>query len=84
MTSVSSRVIKDGNGQAVRIPPEFRLASSRVEISRVKNGDLLIHAVPEDRGTGLLEALACFENDFIDLPEEDRRTQPALQYSADL
>jgi antitoxin VapB len=29
----------NGNGQAVRIPAEFRLSSDRVQISRTPEGD---------------------------------------------
>jgi len=69
----------NGNSQAVRIPRQFRLASSRVEISRVDNGDLLIHAIPEDRGAALRDVLAAFDNDFVEILEEDRAKQPSLQ-----
>ena len=74
----------NGNSQAVRIPREFRLAGSRVEISRVKNGDLLIHPIPEDRGAALLETLASFGSDFAEILEEDRAKQPGLQDREDL
>lgn len=74
----------NGNSQAVRIPREFRLASSRVEVSRVENGDLLIHAIPEDRGAALLETLASFGNEFVGILEEDRAKQPGLQDREDL
>ena len=84
MTTISSRVFMNGNSQAVRIPREFRLASSRVEISRVKNGDLLIHAIPEDRAAALLETLASFGSDFVEILEEDRAEQPGFQDREDL
>lgn len=74
----------NGNSQAVRIPREFRLASSRVEISRDESGDLLIHAIPEARGTLLLETLASFGEDFVEILEEDRAKQPGLQDREDL
>ena len=79
MTSRSSRVFMNGNSQAVRIPQEFRLQTSRVEISRNPDGDLVIHAIPEKRGTALLDVLAGFEDDFAAILEEDRACQPALQ-----
>ncbi len=84
MTTISSRVFMNGNSQAVRIPREFRLASSRVEITRKDNGDLVIHATPENRGAALLETLASFDDDFIDILEEDRANQPGLQDREDL
>ena len=36
-----------------------------MEISRTVTGDLLIRAVPEQRGTSLLQALQGFDSDFI-------------------
>ena len=45
MSSAISRVFMNGNSQAVRIPQEFRLDSSRVEISRNAEGDLVLHPV---------------------------------------
>ena len=42
MGAVVSRVFRNGNGQAVRIPQEFRLDATRVEISRNGEGDLVL------------------------------------------
>ena len=69
----------NGNSQAVRIPQEFRLQTSQVEISRNQDGDLVIHAIPENRGDALLDALAGFDDDFIEILEEDRNDQLPLQ-----
>ena len=74
----------NGNSQAVRIPQEFRLSTSQVEITRNKDGDLVIHAIPENRGTALLDALSAFDDDFIDILEENYRTQPTMQEREDL
>ncbi len=74
-----SRVFMNGNSQAVRIPQEFRLVSSRVEISRNEAGDLVIHPLPSDRGQALLEALDGFDEEFIGILEEDRQTQAPVQ-----
>ncbi|MCY4017101.1 MAG: AbrB/MazE/SpoVT family DNA-binding domain-containing protein [Gammaproteobacteria bacterium] len=79
MSPVSSRVFVNGNSQAVRIPREFRLQCSRVEISKAENGDLIIHSVPEDRGAALLEVLASFTDDYVAILEEDQASQPALE-----
>ncbi|HEX5361045.1 MAG TPA: AbrB/MazE/SpoVT family DNA-binding domain-containing protein [Fluviicoccus sp.] len=57
MTTLTSRVFMNGNSQAVRIPQEFRLDTRHVRISRTESGDLLIHPVPEQRGTAILNAL---------------------------
>ena len=84
MTTLNSRVFMNGNSQAVRIPQEFRLSTSQVEITRNKDGDLVIHALPENRGTALLDALSAFDDDFIDILEENYRTQPTMQEREDL
>lgn len=84
MTTLTSRVFMNGNSQAVRIPQEFRLDTSKVEISRNAQGDLVIHPVTQPRGTALLEALQAFDEEFIALLEEDRRDQPAAQEREDL
>lgn len=84
MTTLSSRVFMNGNSQAVRIPQEFRLQTTRVEIRRNEDGDLVIHPIPENRGKALLNALSCFEDDFIELLEKEHKNQPALQDREDL
>ncbi|NNM81755.1 MAG: AbrB/MazE/SpoVT family DNA-binding domain-containing protein [Burkholderiales bacterium] len=67
------RVFMNGNSQSVRIPQEFRLDSSRVEITRTESGDLLIHPIPSDRGSALLQALSRFDDEFAAILEEDRK-----------
>jgi len=67
MTSLISSVFMNGNSQAVRIPQEFRLDASRVEIYRNAEGDLVLHPVTADRGATLLHALQAFDQDFADL-----------------
>ena len=84
MTTLNSRVFMNGNSQAVRIPQEFRLNTSQVEITRNRDGDLVIHAIPENRGTALLEALSAFDDDFIEILEENYRSQPTMQEREDL
>ncbi len=84
MLTMTSRVFINGNSQAVRIPQAFRLESSRVEITRNEQGDLIIHPLLPDRGTALLQALSVFDDGFASLLEEDRREQPTLQEREDL
>ncbi len=78
-THLTSRVFMNGNSQAVRIPQQFRLNSSSVEISRNANGDLVIHPVPEKRGEALLQALAGFDHEFAGLLEAAHLEQPQPQ-----
>lgn len=78
MTAIS-RVFMNGNSQAVRIPQEFRLDTSRVEIYRNTDGDLVLHPIPADRGATLLQALEAFDDDFADLLLADQSAPLPLQ-----
>ena len=79
MSSLTTRIFKNGNSQAVRIPQEFRLDTTQVEISRNANGDLVIHPLPLDRGAALLDTLKSFDEDFVNTLEQYYREQPAMQ-----
>ena len=76
MSSLPSRVLTNGNSQAVRIPREFRLETNRVEISRTPEGDLLIRPITSRRGTALLEVLEGFDDavgtEFVEALEYER------------
>ena len=83
MSITISRVFMNGNSQAVRIPQEFRLDSRNVQITRTENGDLLIHPVPEQRGTAILNALqglrSALGDDLLDELEHELRHQDPPQ-----
>ena len=79
MSSLITRIFKNGNSQAVRIPQEFRLDTTQVEISRNANGDLVIHPLPLDRGAALLDTLKSFDEDFVNALEQNYQEQPAIQ-----
>ena len=79
MSSVISRVFMNGNSQAVRIPQEFRLDASRVEIFRNAEGDLVLHPIATDRGAALLQALQAFDQDFVDLLAADKKDSLPIQ-----
>ncbi len=79
MPTLISRVFMNGNSQAVRIPQEFRLDTSRVEIYRNADGDLVLHPVATDRGATLLQALQAFDPNFADLLIVDRQDAPPMQ-----
>jgi antitoxin VapB len=79
MRKAISRVFMNGNSQAVRIPQEFRLVSSRVEIFRNAEGDLVLHPLPTDRGAALLDALGAFDDEFVALLEDGHTEQPPMQ-----
>jgi len=78
MTAIS-RVFMNGNSQAVRIPQEFRLDTSRVEIHRNTDGDLVLRPIPADRGAALLQALEAFDDDFADLLLADQEGPLPMQ-----
>lgn len=79
MTTLTTRIFKNGNSQAVRIPQEFRLDVTQVEISRNNTGDLVIHPLPVNRGKALLAALKAFDSDFINQLEQNYQQQPIMQ-----
>ncbi len=79
MPTLTTRIFKNGNSQAVRIPQEFRLDVTQVEISQNANGDLVIHPVPINRGMALLDALNGFDDDFVSQLERDYQQQSVMQ-----
>ncbi len=83
MSSLVSRVFMNGNSQAVRIPQEFRLEASRVQISRNEQGDLVLHPLATDRGAALLQALQGFDealtDEWLDHLIEDRQDRVPVQ-----
>jgi antitoxin VapB len=79
MPTLTTRIFKNGNSQAVRIPQEFRIEPTQVQISRNENGDLVIHPLPVDRGAALVAALNAFDEDFVNQLEQNYAQQPAMQ-----
>ena len=73
MAALITRVFMNGNSQAVRIPHELRLDTTQVEIRRNEAGELLIRALPADRGAALLQALQGFDDHFTQLLQDDRQ-----------
>ena len=79
MPTITSRVFMNGNSQAVRIPHQFRLDTDQVVISRNADGDLVLHAVPVDRGSALLNALCEFGDEFVAALEAGHAVQMPMQ-----
>jgi antitoxin VapB len=79
MPTLTTRIFKNGNSQAVRIPQEFRIEATQVQISRNENGDLIIHPLPVDRGAALVAALNAFDEDFVNQLEQNYAQQPTMQ-----
>jgi antitoxin VapB len=83
MQTSLSRVFMNGNSQAVRIPQEFRFDTDQVEISRNRDGDLVLHAVPLKRGQALRAALEDLDQDFVEILEAGQREQLPVQERED-
>lgn len=79
MITRTTRIFKNGNSQAVRIPQEFRLDSTEVEISRNSFGDLVIHPLPLNRGDALLAVFQGFDDDFVNALESNQQDQALMQ-----
>lgn len=79
MNSSVTRVFKNGNSQAIRIPAEFRLNTDRVRISKNAQGDLIIHPLEVDRGAALLEALSDVDGQFVAELERNQHQQLPMQ-----
>jgi antitoxin VapB len=67
-----TKVFRSGNSQAVRIPREFHLDTSEIEILR--NGDDLILRKPSSNLTRAFELLTGLSSDFF----EGGRRQPKI------
>lgn len=70
-----AKVFKCGNSQAIRLPKEFRLTCSEVEI--IKKGDSLILREKPKNLKRAFELLTSFPDDFFsegrkDLPPQER------------
>jgi len=59
----TAKVFKSGNSQAVRIPKEFHLKGSEVEIQ--KKGDVLILRPKRRSWATFFESLGKFSDDFM-------------------
>lgn len=59
-----ARLSKHGYSQEVRLPKDFRMAGTRVKISKHGEGSILLEPV-EDDFSDLLEALDMFSSDFM-------------------
>jgi antitoxin VapB len=81
-TQLHTRIFKNGNSQAVRIPHALRLDADEVTIERTADGGLLISPLPATvprRGDALLAALRVFDDDFVAALEAGRAGQAPVQ-----
>lgn len=78
----TTRVFTNGNSQAVRIPRQFRLNASRVQITRNDDGDIVLHPVPDhvdDRAANLLDVLNRFDDEDISAFEAAHHDRDTVQ-----
>ncbi len=77
MVSKTAKIFKSGNSQAVRIPKEFQLEGTEVEIQR--RGDALILRPKRKSWAPLLESLEKFSDDFMasgrEQPDDQERDE---------
>ena len=73
MSVKTAKIFRSGNSQAVRIPKEFQMEGTEVEILR--SGDSLVLRPKKRSWAPLLNSLNKFSSDFMD----NGRNQPALQ-----
>lgn len=74
----TTRVFQSGNSQAVRIPREFQLDVTEVEIFR--RGDELVLRKKKDNLLHVLDIFAAMPDDFM---EEGRNDPPPQQRNFD-
>lgn len=79
MIEYITRVFKNGNSQAIRIPAELRLNSDRVQIFKNEQGDLVIHPIQTSRGTAFMQVLQGFDEEFIHFIEQEQQEPLPLQ-----
>lgn len=71
----TARVFKSGNSQAIRLPKEFRVDASEMEIFR--RGDEIVLREKKRTAADIFDILASFPEDFMaegreDLPPQER------------
>jgi antitoxin VapB len=74
---MKAKVFQSGNSQAVRVPKEFRLDATEVEIFR-RGDELVLKPVPKDLGEAF-KILTRMSPDFMqdgreDTPPQERET----------
>jgi antitoxin VapB len=82
MTVIKSKVYRDGNSQAIRIPAKVRLDCDEVEISRNAKGDLVICTIVRSaisRGQAILDVLNSFDPAYADALADVRRNALPMQ-----
>jgi antitoxin VapB len=72
MGAKTAKIFRSGNSQTVRIPREFQLEGTEVEIER--RGDALVLRPKRESWKPLLESLTQFTDDFM---ERDDSSPPS-------
>jgi len=69
----TARVFKSGNSQAVRLPKEFRVTASKLDISR--RGDAIVLREPREGLAGAFDLLCGLPDDFLSEGRNDSKPQ---------
>ena len=77
MGTKTAKVFRSGHSQAVRIPNEFRLEGTEVEIQ--KRGDSLVLRPKRRSWAPLVDSLSKFSSDFMESGRSQRRTQRRVE-----
>ena len=73
----TAKVFKSGNSQAVRLPKEFRLDTTEVEIYR-RGDEIVLRAKPRDLA-GVFELLCALPDDVLpDRPDDAPQAREGL------
>ena len=82
LISITSKVFKSGNSQAVRIPASLRIDADEVNICQLPDGRLLIEPRKSNapsRGQVLLSVLSEFDDEFVEQLESCRNDTLPIQ-----
>ena len=69
----TAKIFRSGNSQAIRIPKEFQMEGSEVEI--LKKGRSLVLRSKKKSWEALIESLGKFTDDFMESGRKQRRPQ---------
>ncbi|WP_367873891.1 antitoxin [Luteolibacter sp. Populi] len=74
--STPAKVFMNGRSQAIRLPKEFRVSGSEVQITRVPGG---LFITEQDPWEAFQEACRALPGDFFEAMESRDRTTPQVR-----
>ena len=70
---MTTKVLKNGGSQAIRLPKECRISSDEVMVNKI--GDMVILLPKQNKWESFMRAIDMFSDDFM----EDERTRDIVQ-----